>query len=29
VAQWMLNDNQPVSAVALGGDYQLHGDLTI
>jgi predicted dehydrogenase len=28
VAQWMLNDNQPVSAVALGGDYQLHGDLT-
>jgi predicted dehydrogenase len=28
VAQWMLNDNQPVSAVALGGDFELHGDLT-
>jgi predicted dehydrogenase len=28
VAQWMLNDNQPVSAAALGGDFQLHGDLT-
>lgn len=28
VAQWMLNDAEPVSAVALGGDYQLRGDLT-
>jgi predicted dehydrogenase len=28
VAQWMLSDNQPVSAAALGGDFQLHGDLT-
>jgi predicted dehydrogenase len=28
VAQWMLNDSQPVSAVALGGDFQLRGDLT-
>jgi predicted dehydrogenase len=28
VAQWMLNDSQPVSAAALGGDFQLHGDLT-
>jgi predicted dehydrogenase len=28
VAQWMLNDNQPVSAASLGGDFQLHGDLT-
>jgi predicted dehydrogenase len=28
VAQWMLNDAKPVSAVALGGDFQLHGDLT-
>jgi predicted dehydrogenase len=28
VAQWMLNDDQPVGAVALGGDFQLHGDLT-
>ena len=28
VAQWMLNDAEPVSAVALGGDFQLHGDLT-
>jgi predicted dehydrogenase len=28
VAQWMLNDSQPVSAVALGGDFQLHGGLT-
>ncbi len=28
VAQWMLNDSKPVSAAALGGDFQLHGDLT-
>lgn len=28
VAQWMLNDNAPVSASALGGDFQLRGDLT-
>ena len=28
VAQWMLNDSKPVSAVALGGDFQLRGDLT-
>jgi len=28
VAQWMLSDNKPVSAAALGGDFQLHGDLT-
>ena len=28
VAQWMLSDSKPVSAVALGGDFQLHGDLT-
>ena len=28
VAQWMLNDSSPVSAAALGGDFQLHGDLT-
>lgn len=28
VAQWMVNDSQPVSAAALGGDFQLHGDLT-
>lgn len=27
VAQWMLNDDQPVSATALGGDFQLKGDL--
>lgn len=27
VAQWMLNDDQPVSAAALGGDFQLKGDL--
>ncbi len=26
VAQWMLNDSQPVTAVALGGDFQLHDD---
>jgi len=24
VAQWMLGDDQPVSATTLGGDYQLH-----
>ncbi|HEV2324913.1 MAG TPA: Gfo/Idh/MocA family oxidoreductase [Terracidiphilus sp.] len=28
VAQWMQNDSDPVTAAALGGDYQLHGDLT-
>jgi predicted dehydrogenase len=28
VAQWMLSDAKPVSAVALGGDFQLRGDLT-
>lgn len=28
VAQWMLDDAEPVSAAALGGDFQLHGDLT-
>jgi len=28
VAQWMLSDAQPVSAAALGGDFQLRGDLT-
>ncbi len=28
VAQWMLNDASPVSAAALGGDFQLTGDLT-
>jgi predicted dehydrogenase len=28
VAQWMLNDHQPVSAVALGGDFQLRDDRT-
>jgi predicted dehydrogenase len=28
VAQWMLNDSQPVTAAALGGDFQLRGDLT-
>jgi predicted dehydrogenase len=28
VAQWMLNDHEPVSAAALGGDFELHGDLT-
>jgi len=26
VAQWMLDDNHPVSAAALGGDYQLRDD---
>jgi predicted dehydrogenase len=28
VAQWMLDDREPVSAAALGGDFKLHGDLT-
>jgi predicted dehydrogenase len=28
VAQWMLSDAKPVSAVALGGDFELRGDLT-
>jgi predicted dehydrogenase len=28
VAQWMLSDNHPLQAVALGGDYVLRGDLT-
>lgn len=28
VAQWMLDDAKPVTAVALGGDYVLQGDLT-
>jgi predicted dehydrogenase len=28
VAQWMLDDAQPASAAALGGDFQLRGDLT-
>lgn len=28
VAQWMLDDAKPESAAALGGDFQLHGDLT-
>ncbi len=28
VAQWMLNDTQPVSGASLGGDFELHGDLT-
>ena len=28
VAQWMLGDNHPLHAVALGGDYVLRGDLT-
>ncbi|MGA7343904.1 MAG: Gfo/Idh/MocA family oxidoreductase [Terracidiphilus sp.] len=28
VAQWMLDDDRPVSAAALGGDFQLRGDLT-
>lgn len=28
VAQWMLDDARPVSAAALGGDFQLRGDLT-
>ncbi|HET7347562.1 MAG TPA: Gfo/Idh/MocA family oxidoreductase, partial [Acidobacteriaceae bacterium] len=28
VAQWMMSDSQPVDAAALGGDFQLRGDLT-
>jgi predicted dehydrogenase len=28
VAQWMLDDDQPANAAALGGDFQLRGDLT-
>jgi predicted dehydrogenase len=28
VAQWMVSDNKPVSAAALGGDFELQGDLT-
>ncbi len=28
VAQWMLDDSAPASAAALGGDYELRGDLT-
>jgi predicted dehydrogenase len=28
VAQWMLDDSKPVTAAALGGDFQLRGDLT-
>jgi len=28
VAQWMMSDSRPVNAAALGGDYQLRGDLT-
>jgi predicted dehydrogenase len=28
VAQWMQNDSDPASAAALGGDFQLRGDLT-
>jgi predicted dehydrogenase len=28
VAQWMLDDDQPMSAAALGGDFNLRGDLT-
>jgi len=28
VAQWMMNDDQPAHACALGGDYKLTGDLT-
>lgn len=28
VAQWLMNDSKPVSAVALGGDFELRGDLT-
>jgi predicted dehydrogenase len=28
VAQWMMSDSQPAHAAALGGDYQLRGDLT-
>jgi predicted dehydrogenase len=28
VAQWMMNDDKPETAAALGGDFQLTGDLT-
>lgn len=28
VAQWMQSDSDPSTAAALGGDFQLHGDLT-
>lgn len=28
VAQWMQSDSDPASAAALGGDFQLRGDLT-
>jgi len=28
VAQWMLSDDKPETAAALGGDFQLTGDLT-
>jgi predicted dehydrogenase len=28
VAQWLMNDDQPMKASALGGDYVLNGDLT-
>lgn len=28
VAQWMLSDDKPQTAAALGGDFQLRGDLT-
>jgi predicted dehydrogenase len=28
VAQWMLDDDKPKTAAALGGDFQLQGDLT-
>jgi predicted dehydrogenase len=28
VAQWMLNDDKPETAAALGGDFQLRGDLS-
>ncbi len=28
VAQWMLGDDEPAAAAALGGDYELRGDLT-
>ncbi|HEX8711610.1 MAG TPA: Gfo/Idh/MocA family oxidoreductase [Terracidiphilus sp.] len=28
VAQWMMSDSDPVNAAALGGDFQLRGDLT-
>jgi len=28
VAQWMLSDDKPETAAALGGDFQLKGDLT-